>query len=44
VGEERPVYVWVRNSIEFKVGKIIGYYYRYGSIEEVSERIHVAIV
>jgi len=36
-------YIWDRNSLEFKVGRIIGEYYIYNSLEGVAERSKIEI-
>jgi len=42
--DRKPVYCWERNSLDFKVGKIIGRYYRYTSIEETARFLGVEIL
>lgn len=42
--DRKPVYCWERNSLDFKVGRIIGHYYRYTSIEETARFLGVEIL
>jgi hypothetical protein len=39
----RPVYSWFRESLEFKVGKIIGSYYRFDNIEDTAKFLGVGV-
>jgi hypothetical protein len=42
-GSER-VFYWDRDSVEFRVGEIIGRFYRYGTLEGVAEKSRIEIV
>lgn len=42
--DKKPVYFWDKDSIEFKVGRIIGTYYRFENIEEVARDLKIEIV
>ena len=42
--DEEPIYFWDPESMDFKVGKIIGAYYIYKDIEGVAKRCKVPIV
>lgn len=41
---EKIIYQWHRNSLPFKVCKIIGNYYIYKNIEDIAERSKIQIV
>ena len=36
-------YYWEKNSLDFKIGKIIGEFYIYNSIEEIAKRSKIEI-
>jgi hypothetical protein len=39
-----PLYFWERESLEFKVGRIVGSYYRFESIEGAADFLGVEII
>lgn len=44
VGNGKPLYFWEKDSLEYKVGKIIGEYYKHKTIEGIAKISDVTIV
>jgi hypothetical protein len=40
----QPLYFWERDSLQFKVGRIVGHYYRFDNIEQTAQFLGVEIV